>query len=118
MIDGIDSRRRAGHANSENANGTMLATTMTSARVPEKLPSGKSGLNSNANAENTKDQPRFLARAAWKAINRAPKLTTKRNGRSYVDASLQNAAANIKAAIATNFIVLVSTKFLFLMHGK
>ena len=114
MMDGIDSSGCAGHANSENANGTMLATTITSATVPEKLPSGKSGLKSKANAENANDHPRFLALAAWKAISRAPKLTTKRSGRSYVEASLQNAAASIKAAMETNFIVLVSTKFLFL----
>src|ERR1700730_9790766 len=86
VIDGIDSNGCAGHANSENANGTMLATTMTSARVPEKLPSGNSGLKSMAKAENANDQPRFLARAAWHATSRAPKLTTKRNGSSYVGA--------------------------------
>ena len=114
-MDGIDSSGCARHANSENANGTTLATTITSASVPEKLPSGKSGLKSTARAENANDQRRFLARAAWKAISRAPKLTTKRSGRSYVDASLQNAAAIIKAAMETNFIVFVSTMFLFLI---
>ena len=86
MMDGIDSSGCAGNANNENANGTMLATTIASATMPEKLPSGKSGLKSTAKAENANDQPRFFARAAWKATSRAPKLTTKRNGSSYVGA--------------------------------
>ena len=48
-----------GSANSESANGTMLATTMIGATAPEKLPSGKNGLKSTAKAENPIDQPRF-----------------------------------------------------------
>ena len=88
-MDCIESNGCARHANSENANGTTLNMTIASATLPEKLPSGKSGLKSTAKAENANAQVRFLARDAWKATSRAAKLTMKRSGSSYLETQRQ-----------------------------